>query len=351
LDNTDGKLFVGLNIPIRNKTSGRIYSLFTIGSKTNIKEKVSQVFTKEKLKNDISVEGKLTFPLFFSVRYDDTAYQRSNAKILADPGHKSKMDLERTKIFHDKKSKAIKELKELCESLTGIGSDSALIANKKLSQIKKDFEESFYESEAESFDKERSSFSNSYKGLWLSVSGSIPISETAYTIAEEYKTAPHDVYYYPASASARLSFIHDYYKCIKYFINISYIAGKSNTILDNAVDQSSLEKIMQIDSVSSVTNSTKVYYSPFRQNFSDNLKGQAIFFPWPLKNKYIGFDVFGNIELTTGDATWGAGIPLSFKGKDDKSPVNFEIIVNKINQPKNLSIAISLSLPFSSVIY
>lgn len=362
LDNTDDKLYVGGNIPLRSKISGRLYSFISLGAKTNISDKVSEIFNKVELSNDVSVETKITFPLFYSIKFDGNKYQRIKKpkNKIFETSQKNSMDLQRTKIIQDKKAKAIKELKNLCESLTGISNnenkdeaikDSIKIVEEKIRQIKEDLENGFYDDEASAFNESKNKFSNSYKSMWFSITGSFPISETKYSISENFKTYPHDVFYYPISCSARITWVHDYYKYIKYFVNISYIAGKSNTILDNSIKQSSLNKITKIDSVSSVTNSTKVYYSIFNQYFSDNLKGQIILYPKPNKNTYIGVDIFSNFELSTGDASWGAGIPISVKGKDDKSPINFEIIVNKINQPKRITLGISLLLPFSSLIY
>ena len=341
---------------ITNAAERRIKSFLSLGAKAGITDKLSDIYAKSKVNNDVSAEVKFTFPLFFNIKYDTNHSQtfdkeaRVNKKLTTQ---KSKMDLERIKILQAKKVKAKKELKDLSESLAGIrnNEDSVNIINEKINQIKEDLDDEFYEEESTIFDKTKNKYSNSIKAIWFSVTASVPISETKYTIADNYKTKPYDVMFYPISGSARITYIHEWYKYIKYFINVSYTMGQTNTLLDNAVKQSTIETVTTIDSISSVTNTSKAYYSGFKQYLKENLKGQFIFYPKPLKNKYVGFDIFSNWEMRTGDLTWGVGIPLSFKGKDDKSPINFEIIVDKLNQPDRTTVGVSLLLPFSSLIY
>jgi len=364
LDNTDGKLYVGGNIPFREKESVRIRALLSLGAKSNITEKISQVYSDEKVTNDVSAEVKVTFPLMFSMKYDGLA-QKPKSEVAKFGEQKTKANLMRKKVLNELKAKTTKELNELltiyANDLTA--ADQKEIMEDKINELKDELVEQFYEEELTNFEKEKSKYSNSYKSFWLSLSTSIPISESKYTVANSYTNNPHTVYFYPLSGSIRFSYIHDWYEKIKYFVNLSYIGKQTNTILDNDVQQSTLNQTIKIDTSKTVVNSNKVYYTSFKQKFTNNIKGQFIFYPMPKKNKTIGIDIFANAELNNllnaadisnlkvVDFTWGLGIPLSFKGKEDKSPINFEILINNLNQPKNINASISLSLPFSSIIY
>lgn len=355
LDNTDGRLFVGGNIPLRcPKDKDRIFTFVTLGAKSKITDKIAEIVSNERISNDVTAEIKLTVPVRFFMKYDGMGLQEpsSGKTIYRDGVQKGKMNVQRKLILEQLKQEALKEIDEFEKGLSGLSEDEkAELRLEKETEMKKKIEKEFYEKELAAFEQDKPSYSNSYKGVWLSLSGSIPLSGTKYKIAENYTVAPHDVYFYNSAASARITYFHEWYKVIKYFVNVSYIGNQVNTITQNDVEQSTINTVVPTGSNSTVTNETKVYFTSFEQKFISNLKAQFIFYPLPIKNKVIGLNIFANRDIDNNENTWGIGLPLSLKGKEDKAPVNFELLVNKLNQPKKLTVSISLLLPFSSIIY
>ncbi|MFL5763614.1 MAG: hypothetical protein ACJ77K_06700 [Bacteroidia bacterium] len=353
LDNTDGKVHVEGNLPVRRKNSKRLLGVVTLGAKSNIVEKVVKLYNNEKPANDISGEVKVTWLIANNIKYYNGS-QWSKLKALAGGDQKEKMSIVRRRILQEQKAKIQKELAELIKSLDGMGTnDSIQILEDKIKSLSEDLADNYYKEEQVAFSKSPEKYSNSQKMAWLSVLASIPVTETKYSIAESYVAKAHDVNYYPFSGSGRLSLMFDRYKVLKSFWNVSYIVGKSNTLLDSSIDQSVITKTVRIDTSSVINSTSKTYFSKsgFQQYVTETLRGQVVLFPVPSKNSYIGIDFFGDLNIKNGDATWGFGIPVSLKDKDEKPLVNFELILNKINQPENRILSLSLAVPFGSIIY
>ncbi len=159
---------------------------------------------------------------------------------------------------------------------------------------------------------------------WYSIELFTPFGENTYNVATDLTTALSKKTFYAFNATASGTTMWQFSNGISTFINLQVSLKNNNNIIVDNISSKPFQTIVAGDNnINIVTESTDGYVTTYNEFITGTVKLEpAIFF----LNNTIGLSPA--IELNTGEyneTNWKLGIPVSFKDKDGKPKVNFEI--------------------------
>lgn len=165
---------------------------------------------------------------------------------------------------------------------------------------------------------------------WHSLEVYAPFGENSYKTTPDIATALDTRKFYAFNATYTGNTMWMFSSGLSIFIKGQVSWKNNNTILVNNVSTKPFQTTaMGANGVTIITDSTDGYITEYDQFFTTSaLIEPAIFF----FNNSIGFSPALEFNLGTYDKTnWKLGIPVSFKDKEGKPTVNFEIQWKELN--------------------
>lgn len=358
LNTTDGVLTIGQNIANTkvDVPEQRLSSIFSYSIKAKVADNYAEIFSSKQLQNNLGISLKYTYTGKAFIYY-------SNAQ-------KTKMDNNRQSIYANIKKKLLKEARELHKEMDAhkvFITDKAFLDEEKdeyTAALLKKYLNEFYNQEYEKL----SGNYNAYSQWWVTGGLYIPVTVNQNIVSKSLLAKADTFNFRPWDMNATFNYSCGTAKSSNLF-QISAGVMKTNNMKDSVKKQSYTtikflnptiiknDTIFKNNGVLNITEkSNDVQVGNYEAFWGYYFRLRALFYPkcWDKESVKIGLNTFMDYQKLNKREFLdvGIGFPISAKGKENDSSVNFEVIF-KLEDINNTSkkledmfkIGISVGLP------
>jgi hypothetical protein len=350
LNTADGVFTLGRN-KAHFDTDERLYSIFSYALKADIADNFATIFKNDQLSSSLGISLKYTRIGRGTIGFDTKSCQSCP--------NKEKMDNSRNKIYFGIEKELIKEgrilYKDSLENakLINLGLLQQSTNKGYTKKLAGKYLKSFYSKEYETLmDEDEDIFSSFHQG-WFTIQMYLPITSTKYQtkdnilslVPNENKFRPWEFGFIYNQAWGKEKGIKSQQGKEKGSKLLQIVTGikKSNTINSGEVKEESLNNLKFIEPVISrgdtlfkkgqiikfTTEPEKALVGKYEEFLVYNLGGRLLWYPKFLNKDDVkyGFNLSIDYVNTNGKgrADLGFGIPISLKGKEDDSFINYEV--------------------------
>jgi len=372
----DNELIFGHNRYF-TRENDRIKSVVTYGLKADLKDGFSELGNQDGLKGNFGLNLKYSYYFNGGIKYDDLSeWQTVSATTTAGGPQKCSMNTKRRLFLSEQMEKLKKEsieheqteknyvndeTKDECDSKTELVKEASDDFYKVLEEK---YLKTYYDKEVELLDEWEAK--DLVRTGWFSLSGFLPFTPKTYSVTTNLTELPGKKLTYEGNGSLNFYYLIEHKKSGKWLFNAGMTGEWNNSIKNEEMDKYTINQMKAFGNYDSVYINQKdgdIYYGVYQEYISGKFTGQITYFPraenckffsgdWGISAKYeYQFDGLNDkVNLKF-------GLPFLLKGKDEDSPVNFEVqfklndIYRWTSTVKKYSVGISVGLPFSSVLY
>lgn len=320
----ENSLSLGINFENRESELDKLNWIISLGAKLNFEDSFALIAKDYTYKNNnVGFTFKASKLFKGSIFFDENKH-KTRIKKLEDevlyPKYKKEVD-----DFNKKKLKDFLKLKrsEIEVKYPTLNENQI---QEKLKEAVKKKEDEFYKNLA----KEEVKYLNDY-GLynficthWFSIDAFIPVGTSEFKVAETIDSEINDKKFYQFQASVSYNRMYDWAKHYRLFLKSQVKLKNNNSVLINDIDATNF--ITQtVNANNFITQTTtEAFVLNYQEFLTPSFSLEAAFF---MLNKSFG--ISPGIEFNFGDyneTNYKVGLPLSFKDREGKPKVNFEIL-------------------------
>jgi hypothetical protein len=334
LNTTDGILTIGQNISNTkvDNPEKRLSSIFSYSIKAKITDNYAGIFSSKQLENSLG----------FSLKYTYTG----RAIIYYSNAQKLNMDNYRASVYSDIQKKLLKEARGLHKDMEAhkvfISDVGFLVTEKKKYEtaLRKKYLNEFYDKEYEKLTENENY--NAYSQWWITGGLYIPVTANQNIVSKSLLAKADTFNFRPWDMNATFNYSCGTAKSSNLF-QISAGVMKTNNMKDSIKKQSystikflnpviiKNDTIFKNNGVLNITEKNKdVQVGNYDEFWGYYFKLRALFYPecWDKETVKIGLNTFIDYQKLgkTDFLDVGIGIPISTRGKEKNSLVNFEVI-------------------------
>ena len=302
----------------------------------------------DKLNWIISLGAKFNFENSFALIAEDYTYVNNNVgvkfkaskifkgSIFFSPENKIQVKKLETDILYPKYKKTVEDFnKNKLKDFLKLKRSEIEVKNPNIreSEIKEKLKEEIKKKEDEFYidlAKEEVEYLENYDLYdyvtthWLSIDAFIPVGTSEFKVAETIDSEINDKKFYQFQASVSYNRMYDWAKHYRLFLKSQVKLKNNNSVLINDIDATNF--ITQtVNTNNFITQTTtEAFVLNYQEFLTPSFSLEAAFFMF---NKSFG--ISPGIEFNFGDyneTNYKVGLPLSFKDREGKPKVNFEIL-------------------------